>query len=87
MQRDLRIDIGRGLGVLMIALDHLAGAVDRLLPDQFVVAFVTWSRIGWSSAAEFFVFFSGYLVGLVYTRTLTARGPMLMQARATHRAW
>ncbi len=87
MQRDLRIDIVRGLGVLMIALDHLAGAVDRLLPDHFVVAFVTWSRIGWSSAAEFFVFFSGYLVGLVYSRTLVTRGPLLMQMRATHRAW
>lgn len=87
MQRDVRIDIVRGLGVLMIALDHLAGAVDRLFPEHFVVPFVTWSRVGWSSAAEFFVFFSGFLVGLVYTRTLAARGPMLMQARAAHRAW
>src|SRR5688500_2822935 len=71
----------------MIAVDHLAGAVDRLLPNDFVVPFVTWSRIGWSSAAEFFVFFSGYLVGLVYVRTLDARGPALLQARALHRAW
>jgi hypothetical protein len=85
--RDARIDIIRGAGVLMIALDHLAGAVDRLLSEHFVVPFVTWSRIGWSSAAEFFVFFSGYLVGMVYSRTLAARGPMLMQARAVHRAW
>jgi hypothetical protein len=85
--RDARIDIIRGAGVLMIALDHLAGAVDRLLPQQFTVPFVTWSRLGWSSAAEFFVFFSGYLVGMVYSRTLAARGPWLMQARATHRAW
>jgi hypothetical protein len=87
MQRDVRIDIVRGLGVLMIALDHLAGAVDRLLPDRFIVPFVTWSRLGWSSAAEFFVFFSGFLVGLVYSRTLAARGPLLMQMRAVHRAW
>ena len=87
MQRDARIDIIRGLGVLMIALDHLAGAVDRLLPGQFVVPFATWSRIGWSSAAEFFVFFSGYLVGMVYRRTLIARGPLLLHARAAHRAW
>jgi hypothetical protein len=85
--RDARIDIIRGAGVLMIALDHLAGAVDRLMPAHFVVPFVTWSRIGWSSAAEFFVFFSGYLVGMVYSRTLATRGPWLMQARATHRAW
>lgn len=87
MLRDARIDLIRGIGVLMIALDHLAGAVDRLMPDHFVVPFVTWSRIGWSSAAEFFVFFSGFLVGLVYERTLQARGPRLLQARALHRAW
>jgi hypothetical protein len=87
VSRDARIDLIRGLGVLMIAVDHLAGAVDRLLPNDFVVPFVTWSRIGWSSAAEFFVFFSGYLVGLVYVRTLDARGPALLQARALHRAW
>jgi hypothetical protein len=52
-----------------------------------VLPFVTWTRIGWSSAAEFFVFFSGYLIGLVYSRTLDARGPWMLQARAAHRAW
>jgi hypothetical protein len=87
MQRDARIDIVRGAGVLMIAVDHLGGAIHRLLQGDFVIPFVTWTRIGWSSAAEFFVFFSGYLVGLVYSRTLVSSGPMLMQARAVHRAW
>ncbi|HVF18574.1 MAG TPA: OpgC domain-containing protein [Steroidobacteraceae bacterium] len=87
MARDARIDIVRGAGVLMIALDHLAGTIDRIAPAGFTVPFITWSRIGWSSAAEFFVFFSGYLIGLVYSSTLEARGPAMLQARAIHRSW
>ena len=87
MQRDVRIDVVRGAGILMIALDHLGGVATLLAPDGFVLPFVTWTRIGWSSAAEFFVFFSGYLIGLVYVRTLEARGPGLLHARAVHRAW
>jgi hypothetical protein len=85
--RDARIDIVRGAGVLMIALDHLAGTIDRVAPAGFTVPFITWSRVGWSSAAEFFVFFSGYLIGLVYSSTLEARGPLMLQARAVHRSW
>lgn len=87
MQRDARIDFIRGAGILMIALDHLGGVAERLAPGQFTLPFATWTRIGWSSAAEFFVFFSGYLIGLVYARTLQARGPLMLQARAVHRSW
>jgi len=87
MQRDARIDVIRGAGILMIALDHLGAVAELLAPGRFAVPFVTWTRIGWSSAAEFFVFFSGYLIGLVYVRTLEARGPWLLQARAVHRSW
>jgi hypothetical protein len=87
MQRDARIDAIRGAGILMIALDHFGSVAERLAPDGFVLPFVTWTRIGWSSAAEFFVFFSGYLIGLVYVRTLEARGPWMLQARALHRSW
>ena len=87
MQRDMRIDIVRGAGILMIALDHLGGVATLLAPDGFVLPFVTWTRIGWSSAAEFFVFFSGFLIGLVYARTLEARGSTMVQARAVQRSW
>jgi hypothetical protein len=44
-------------------------------------------RLGWSSAAEFFVFFSGYLTGLVYLNTLQVHGPGMLWARAIHRSW
>jgi hypothetical protein len=87
VQRDVRIDVIRGAGILMIALDHLGAVAALLAPAGFVVPFATWTRIGWSSAAEFFVFFSGYLIGLVYVRTLQARGPVMLQARAIHRSW
>jgi hypothetical protein len=87
MQRDLRIDLLRGIGILMIAVDHLAALLQAAHPAGFVNPFVTWTRIGWSSAAEFFVFFSGFVVGLVYVKTFESRGALLLQARAVHRAW
>jgi len=86
MQRDLRIDFVRGAGVLMIALDHLPGVLN-LAAGPVTSPFVTWMRLGWSSAAEFFVFFSGFLVGLVYLQTLNQQGFALTYARAAHRAW
>lgn len=86
MQRDLRIDFVRGAGVLMIALDHLPGMLN-LAAGPVTSPFITWMRLGWSSAAEFFVFFSGFLVGVVYLQTLNRHGLALTYARAAHRAW
>lgn len=87
MQRDLSIDLVRGAGILMIAADHLAGVAERLSGGAVVNPFPTWTRLGWSSAAEFFVFFSGYLIGLVYAQTLRTQGPALLHVRALHRSW
>ena len=87
MRRDLSIDLVRGGGVLMIALDHLGGLLKLTVGESITFPFVTWTRIGWSSAAEFFVFFSGYLVGLIYTQTLQKQGVGLAYARASHRSW
>lgn len=87
MQRDLSIDLVRGAGILMIAVDHLAGVAERLTGGVTVNPFPTWTRLGWSSAAEFFVFFSGYLIGLVYAQTLRAQGPAMLYVRALHRSW
>lgn len=85
--RDVRIDVIRGAGILMIALDHLGALAAQLAPAPFVLPFVTWTRLGWSSAAEFFVFFSGYLVGSVFMTTLASRGFGVTQARGLYRAW
>jgi hypothetical protein len=87
MQRDLSIDFVRGGGVLMIAVDHLGGLLSMAAGVPISFPFVTWGRLGWSSAAEFFVFFSGYLVGIIYTRTLRDHGLALTYARAANRAW
>ena len=87
MQRDLRIDFVRGAGVLMIAADHLPGLLHTATGGPITSPFITWMRLGWSSAAEFFVFFSGYLVGLIYMQTLRNQGVALTYARAGHRAW
>ncbi|HEY5809912.1 MAG TPA: OpgC domain-containing protein [Povalibacter sp.] len=85
--RDLSIDLIRGIGILMIGVDHLAYLAERFGTANFVNPFFTWLRVGWSSAAEFFVFFSGYVVGLVYARTLNSHGLMVTWARAGQRAW
>src|SRR6516225_10350047 len=57
IERDLRLDLYRGLGLWMIFLDHI--------PDD-VVGWLTLRNYGFSDAAEFFVFISGYLVGFIY---------------------
>jgi hypothetical protein len=86
--RDLNVDFLRGAFILMIALDHLGWMVKRAVsPVRVNFPFPTWTHIGWTSAAEFFVFFSGYVIGLVYIRTLRNKGFPLLTARAWHRAW
>src|SRR5215472_12088362 len=57
VERDLRLDLLRGLGLWMIFLDHI--------PDD-VVSWLTLRNYGFSDAAEFFVFISGYLAGFIY---------------------
>ncbi|HMN45098.1 MAG TPA: OpgC domain-containing protein [Povalibacter sp.] len=86
-QRDAAIDLVRGAGILMIGIDHLEFLCEKLAGDGFINPFVTWLRIGWSGAAEFFVFFSGYLAGIVYLKTLQTHGAGMMWARAAQRSW
>ncbi len=55
--RDLRLDLFRGIGLWMIFLDHI--------PDV-TVPLLTLRDYGFSDAAELFVFISGYLVGFIH---------------------
>ena len=74
VERDLRLDLFRGMGLWMIFLDHI--------PDD-VVSWLTLRNYGFSDAAEFFVFISGYLAGYIY-------GPIIIGgnfAAATKRLW
>ena len=63
VERDLRLDLFRGMGLWMIFLDHI--------PDD-VVAWLTLRNYGFSDAAEFFVFISGYLAGYIYGPIIAA---------------
>src|SRR5437763_16507655 len=78
VQRDLRLDFFRGLGLWMIFLDHI--------PDD-VVAWLTLRNYGFSDAAEFFVFISGYLVGFIYAPIVQAGNFVAAIKRLVMRAW
>src|SRR5579871_6283932 len=58
--RDLRIDLLRGLAVLAMVIDHIAG------PSKLYL--LTGGNRFYTSAAEGFIFLSGLTVGLVYRR-------------------
>jgi hypothetical protein len=59
--RDVRIDFFRGIALYMIIFDHI--------PDDPLSKF-TYARLGFSDAAEIFVFLSGVSCGIVYSRIL-----------------
>jgi hypothetical protein len=77
-ERDLRLDLMRGIGQWMVFLDHI---------PYDIVSWLTLRNYGFSDAAEFFVFISGYTAGFVY-------GPAIVQGqflgatkRLLTRAW
>jgi hypothetical protein len=63
--RDLRIDFFRGLALYMIIFDHVPG-------DP--ISKLTYAHLGFSDAAEIFVFLSGVSCGIVYPRVLSRGG-------------
>src|SRR6476619_1660854 len=69
VERDVRLDFFRGIGLWMIFLDHI---------PHDVVSRLTLRNYGFSDAAEFFVFISGYLVGFIYTPVV--RGGLFLAA-------
>ncbi|MBR0797365.1 OpgC domain-containing protein [Bradyrhizobium jicamae] len=78
VERDLRLDLLRGLGLWMIFLDHI--------PDD-VVSWLTLRNYGFSDAAEFFVFISGYLAGFIYVPIIAAGQFMPALKRLWNRVW
>lgn len=57
VERDLRLDLFRGVGLWMIFLDHI---------PNVAAPFLTLRYYGFCDAAELFVFISGYLVGFIH---------------------
>jgi hypothetical protein len=78
VERDLRLDLLRGLGLWMIMLDHI---------PQDIVAWLTLRNYGFSDAAEFFVFISGYLLGFIYGPIVSGRQFLSALKRLWLRAW
>lgn len=80
MQRDLRLDTIRGLLLILITINHFAS----LFPEDWWGWHFTWQPLGYVSAAEGFVFLSGFTFSLVYTRY--AANPIELWRKARERA-
>jgi hypothetical protein len=69
--RDQRIDLVRGLALLIIFIDHNAFLDQKTF--GWLTAF-TLGRFSFIDAADVFFFISGFVSGLIYTRILCTRG-------------
>jgi hypothetical protein len=77
-ERDLRLDLFRGIALWLIFLDHV--------PNN-IVAWFTIRNYGFSDATEIFIFISGYTAAFVYGRAMISRGFIIAGARILKRAW
>ena len=77
-QRDLRLDLFRGIALWLIFLDHI--------PSN-IVSWITIRNYGFSDATEIFIFISGYTAAYVYGRSMRERGALIAGARILKRAW
>jgi hypothetical protein len=77
-ERDLRLDLFRGLALWFIFLDHV--------PNN-IASWITVRNYGFSDAAEIFIFISGYTAAFVYGRAMLDRGFIVASARILRRAW
>jgi hypothetical protein len=78
VERDLRLDLFRGVALWGIFLDHI--------PEN-VVNWITIRNYGFSDATEIFIFISGYTAAFVYGRAMRERGFVVASARILRRAW
>jgi len=77
-ERELRLDLFRGLALWLIYIDHLPPSL------------LTWFTIrnyGFSDATEIFIFISGYTAAFVYGRAMLEQGILVATARILRRAW
>jgi hypothetical protein len=76
--RDPRVDIFRGLSLLIIFVDHVAGNwLSRITP----------SAMGFSDAAEYFVLLAGYSAAFAYGAVMDRRGLVPGSAQVVARIW
>jgi hypothetical protein len=77
-QRELRLDLFRGLALWLIYIDHVS-------PD--LLSMFTIRTYGFSDAAEIFIFISGYTAAFVYGRSMLQSGFVIAAARVLRRVW
>jgi len=78
-ERDLRLDFFRGIALFSIFIDHVDWS-------SFLARF-TLQSVGFSDAAEVFIFISGYTAGMVYGRVIERQGLLRAGMRIYHRVW
>ncbi|MDQ8730322.1 OpgC domain-containing protein [Bradyrhizobium sp. LHD-71] len=77
-ERELRLDLFRGLALWLIFIDHLPANV---------LTWFTLRNYGFSDATEIFIFISGYTAAFVYGRAMQSSGFIVASARIVKRAW
>ncbi len=75
--RELRLDMFRGLALVMIFINHVPGTVYEHFTNR---------NFGFSDAAEAFVFMSGMAAGLAYSKAFRIAGPLATTLRIWARA-
>jgi hypothetical protein len=79
--RDLRIDFLRGVALLIVAVDHIEG-----WSGNYALSTWTLVSLGFSDAAEVFVFLSGYVFALAYSPVLEQQGLWACVRKAINRS-
>ena len=77
-KRDLRLDLFRGLGLILIFIDHVP---DNPISDYTLIS------ITFCDATEVFVFISGYTAGLVFGGLAGRAGTPFAMAQVLRRCW
>ena len=77
-ERELRLDLFRGLALWLIYIDHL--------PSN-LLTWLTIRNYGFSDATEIFIFISGYTAAFVYGRAMLESGFVVATARILRRVW
>ena len=77
-ERELRLDLFRGMALWLIFVDHL--------PPN-ILTWLTIRNYGFSDATEIFIFISGYTAAFVYGRAMLQAGFMIATARILRRVW
>ena len=77
-ERELRLDLFRGIALWLIFIDHL--------PPN-ILTWLTLRNYGFSDATEIFIFISGYTAAFVYGRAMQEAGFVVATARILRRVW